>query len=234
MSTNAPQPKPYENPIASAASYASQVLAGIQAGTATTPDPYVRTPGFSARQASQRPERSVTQRPDMIRQSASRQHENRLVALRRKRELSLAQSSGFGRGGGGSGPGGGHSYGRGGRAFEAGGRYGLSQGATNALSALNAAYRQRFGQDLVINSGGRSYEDQARLYAAYRAGRGNLAAPPGTSVHESGRAVDFGGPIQNARSAQHVWLQQNAGRFGWLWTGKNFSQFEPWHWEWHG
>lgn len=232
--TPMPEPvKPYENPIASAASYANQVLAGIQAGTSIAPDPYVRGPQGTSRMMN-RPQRTVGDRHSLIRESASRQHENRLVALRRSQEMSLARQAPVRLGGGGTASHSGHSHGGPGRAFEPGGKYGLTVQATNALSALNQAYRQRFGQDLSIVSGGRSRQDQERLYAAYKAGRGNLAAKPGTSVHESGRAVDFGGPIQNARSAQHVWLQQNAGRFGWLWTGKNFSQFEPWHWEYHG
>lgn len=115
-----------------------------------------------------------------------------------------------------------------------GGRYNLVAGADRALQGLNAAYRQQFGHDLKVNSGGRSYAEQARLYALYKAGKGNLAAPPGKSVHNSGRAVDFGGAIQNAGSREHRWLQQNAGRWGYKWTGKNFSQVEPWHWEWQG
>lgn len=114
------------------------------------------------------------------------------------------------------------------------GQYGLVQGADQALQGLNAAFRKQFGSNLTINRGYRSYEDQARLYALYKAGRGNLAAKPGHSVHQSGRAVDFGGAIQNANSREHRWLQQNAGAFGFKWTGKNFSQFEPWHWEWWG
>lgn len=114
------------------------------------------------------------------------------------------------------------------------GRYKLVAGADQALAAMNAAFRKQFGYDLKVNSGGRTYAEQAAAYARYKAGKGNLAAPPGHSVHEKGRAVDFGGPIQNARSREHQWLQANAGRWGFKWTGKNFKQFEPWHWEWMG
>lgn len=115
-----------------------------------------------------------------------------------------------------------------------GGAYGLQKNAAAALARMSAAYQARWGTGLVVNSGGRSYQEQAQLYAAYKAGRGNLAAPPGTSVHESGRAVDLGGAILNASSAQHQWLQSVASQYGFVWTGKNFSQFEPWHWEYHG
>lgn len=116
------------------------------------------------------------------------------------------------------------------------GRYNLLAGADQALQGLNAAFQRQFGRGLTINSGGRTYAEQARLYDGYRRGLPgfNLAAPPGTSQHESGRALDFGGAIMNAGSREHQWLQQNAGRFGFKWTGKNFKQFEPWHWEWWG
>jgi hypothetical protein len=115
-----------------------------------------------------------------------------------------------------------------------GGAYGLQKNAAAALARMSAAYQARWGAPLVVNSGGRSYADQARLFALYKAGRGNLAAPPGTSVHESGRAVDLGGPIYRLGTPQHNWLQQVAGQYGFSWTGRTFSQIEPWHWEYVG
>lgn len=115
-----------------------------------------------------------------------------------------------------------------------GGQYGLQKNAASALARMSAAYQAKWGAPLVVNSGGRSNAEQARLYALYKAGKGNLAAPPGTSVHESGRAVDLGGSIMNAGSAQHRWLQQVAAQYGFNWTGRTFSQVEPWHWEYVG
>lgn len=49
-----------------------------------------------------------------------------------------------------------------------------------------------------VAAAGRTWAQQAILYAAYRAGRGNLAAKPGTSLHESGIALDVtrGTPAQ--------------------------------------
>lgn len=101
---------------------------------------------------------------------------------------------------------------------------------------MNAAFRQRFGYDMKVVSGGRSYAEQKRLYDGYKRGLPgyNLAARPGTSVHESGRAVDFGGALHSSGTREHNWLVQNAGRWGFKWTGKNFKQFEPWHFEWWG
>ena len=49
-----------------------------------------------------------------------------------------------------------------------------------------------------VAAAGRTWGQQAILYALYRAGRGNLAARPGTSLHESGIALDMtrGTPAQ--------------------------------------
>jgi len=58
---------------------------------------------------------------------------------------------------------------------------------------------KRIGKTIESVSGNRTFEEQAQLYAAYRAGRGNLAAPPGSSNHERGAASDAyvdGKPLQ--------------------------------------
>lgn len=47
------------------------------------------------------------------------------------------------------------------------------------------------GHPINVLSGYRSRAEQARLYAAYLAGTGNLAAPPGSSHHELGIAADI-------------------------------------------
>lgn len=44
---------------------------------------------------------------------------------------------------------------------------------------------------ITITSGDRSRAKQAELYAKYKAGLGPLAAPPGSSAHEQGRALDI-------------------------------------------
>jgi D-alanyl-D-alanine carboxypeptidase len=46
------------------------------------------------------------------------------------------------------------------------------------------------GVEVRIISGLRTYQEQVALYNAYLAGRGNLAARPGTSNHEKGHAAD--------------------------------------------
>lgn len=109
------------------------------------------------------------------------------------------------------------------------GAYGLEKGAGTRLQALQGAYRKQFGTDLPVISGGRTFQEQTALYNSWLAGKGNLAAKPGTSKHETGRAVDFGGAAHSGGTAQHSWLAANAPNFGWHWAGKNFG--EAWHFE---
>lgn len=205
------------NPLASLGGFQNQQLHRAVNRAAA---PGVKLPGQQSGPTPQREELF-----NGTRDRASRQHEMYMQALEAQKQRQAAAQQ----------PltpfqGGGFQGGQGGMT----GSYGLLQGASNALAAMNAAYRSQFGQNLAINEGGRSRARQQQLYDLYRAGRGNLAARPGTSLHESGRAIDFGGAIQNANSPQHRWLQQNAGRWGFKWSGKNFSQVEPWHWEWFG
>ena len=72
--------------------------------------------------------------------------------------------------------------------------------------------------------------------ALARAKRG-LAAPPGTSNHGSGFAVDLCGGIESFGTKAHAWMKANAGRYGWNhpgWAEPRGSSPEPWHWEWIG
>lgn len=110
------------------------------------------------------------------------------------------------------------------------GAYGLAVPAANAFGKLSSAYQKKWGVGLTVNSGGRTYQEQQVAYQKYLNG-GPKAAQPGTSLHESGIAVDIGGPVTNAGSAQHAWLRQNAAQFGWYWVGQRYG--EPWHWEYH-
>lgn len=215
------------NPLAANASFKNQQMAPINNGRSASPGTNL-TAGRTAAEAMDAGKASL-QGFANVRERSSRQHDLYLQAIKAQQARTQPKVRNMNGSGGYQGGGGGYSPGG-----PMNGNYGLVGGASNALGALNAAYHQQFGYGLQINSGGRSRQEQQRLYDLYRSGRGNLAARPGTSVHESGRAVDFGGAIQNANSREHRWLQQNAGRFGFKWTGKNFSQFEPWHWEWWG
>ncbi|MFP3714651.1 D-alanyl-D-alanine carboxypeptidase family protein [Puerhibacterium sp. TATVAM-FAB25] len=102
--------------------------------------------------------------------------------------------------------------------------------ATEALERLDEAYRARFGTHLTINDTYRSFEAQV----ATKAARGFWAAKPGYSNHGWGVAVDLGGGIQERSSAQHAWMVENAGRFGWRnpeWAQADGRKPEAWHWE---
>ena len=79
------------------------------------------------------------------------------------------------------------------------------------------------GKTLTVNSGWRSVDSQRRLYALYKAGRGNVAAPPGRSHHNCGHAIDFAG---SARSSG--WLRSNAPKFNFQYVA---IRGETWHFE---
>lgn len=63
---------------------------------------------------------------------------------------------------------------------------GVSAQLMSRLDALAAD----LGQPIEIVSGWRTRHEQTDLYRRYLAGTGNLAAVPGTSLHEVGRATD--------------------------------------------
>ncbi len=73
----------------------------------------------------------------------------------------------------------------------------LAPSAASNLAALRAESVRRLGVDIYPAgglSGYRTYAQQAELYREYLAGTGPLAAPPGTSAHETGRALDLASP----------------------------------------
>ncbi len=79
------------------------------------------------------------------------------------------------------------------------------------------------GVDLRLESGFRTVAQQRALFRAWRKGRGNRAAPPGRSNHQSGRALD----IVTSTPGALAWLEANAAAFGF----KQTVASEPWHWE---
>jgi len=94
--------------------------------------------------------------------------------------------------------------------------------AARVASMVTAA--EADGVTLTITSAYRSNELQARLFADAVAKYGSPAAarkwvaPPGSSQHNKGMAVDFGaaggGLLRDANSREAKWLQKNAERFG--------------------
>ena len=80
------------------------------------------------------------------------------------------------------------------------------------------------GVKLSITSGFRTMAEQQHLYSCYQHGNcnnGNLAAKPGYSNHQSGRALDL--PVSS-------WLANNAAKFGF----KRTVPSEAWHYEFFG
>ena len=82
---------------------------------------------------------------------------------------------------------------------------------------------KRAGKTLTVNSGWRSVDLQRKLYALYKAGRGNVTAPPGASHHNCGHAIDFAG---SARSSG--WLRSNAPKLNFQYIA---IKGETWHFE---
>jgi peptidoglycan hydrolase-like protein with peptidoglycan-binding domain len=95
--------------------------------------------------------------------------------------------------------------------------------AAQAFGRMDAAATAA-GHDLHVNSGYRTYAEQAALYQAYRNGTGNLAAPPGHSMHGLGLSAD----IQVTDPATLRWLRAHAGTYGFV----NDVPSEAWHWTW--
>lgn len=220
------------------AEFKSQKMGGLLSGFSSTVDaPTIASTSLadtvSARMARSAPKRSSTAFMDQIRQSGQRLHNSSMSGIQAQRQAQQPRQGGSAQTG--------YRLPSGGKPQTGGprGAYGLTVGAVNAYQRLSQAYRNTGFGNLGINSGGRTYAEQARLYDGYRRGLPgyNKAAPPGTSLHESGIAADFGGALYNRNmqaamaTRQHQWMRQNAAQFGWYWTGKNFG--ESWHWEYH-
>lgn len=126
----------------------------------------------------------------------------------------------------------------------------------NDYLGLAADFAAAFpGIRLVIYSGIRTYEDQVRIFKEryttnpagrrvydvrrwqgvlwYRISPVGTVAQPGSSNHESGRALDLRdtgsdpGVASSFLTPRNIWLSRNCGRFGFTHTGRNFA--EPWH-----
>lgn len=101
----------------------------------------------------------------------------------------------------------------------------LRSDAAAAFNALDGESRRRYGVALApVGQLGsyRTYAQQVYLWQLYRAGRGNLAAYPGTSNHGWGLAVDFA-------TQQMRWIVDQIGAaFGWskAWSD---APSEWWH-----
>ena len=77
----------------------------------------------------------------------------------------------------------------------------------------------------LINSAYRSNAEQLRFYTAWIVFRKVLAAKPGTSLHNFGRALDID---SNPATADHAWMVAHGREYGWIQT---IPHIEPWHFE---
>jgi hypothetical protein len=91
-----------------------------------------------------------------------------------------------------------------------------------AYTKMRAA-AARAGISIRIVSGFRTMAKQRELYACYRAGRCPLAAPPGYSNHQSGKALD----LNTSAGGVYTWLSRNGSSYGFRRTVPS----EKWHWE---
>jgi len=77
---------------------------------------------------------------------------------------------------------------------------GLNPDLSSRLDQAKAAYRQQFGKELPVTSGFRTREEQAKLAASPNK---YPVAAPGTSLHETGDAVDIGKNVPDSFLAQY-------------------------------
>lgn len=109
---------------------------------------------------------------------------------------------------------------------------GMDKNFADALARANAAMKAAGLGEFKIVSGWRSYDQQVALYKQ----KPGLAAKPGTSWHETGRAVDINWSQLN--KSQRAWLEANLPRFGINapggMTGNFHKNKEGWHFQWYG
>ena len=82
---------------------------------------------------------------------------------------------------------------------------------------------------LSINSAFRTFQRQAELFALFKAGKGNKAAPAGGSNHQHGQAFDLNTRhnISDGSDKVYEWLKENGPQHGFVRAVSN----ETWHWE---
>ena len=99
----------------------------------------------------------------------------------------------------------------------------LVPAAADAWNAMRAEALRAYGIDIYPGgpvSAYRTYQQQAELYEAFRAGHGAPANPPGSSSHELGTAVDVETPEMRSMIDQLGW------KYGW---SKVHGPNEWWH-----
>jgi hypothetical protein len=92
----------------------------------------------------------------------------------------------------------------------------------SALVKMRTAAKKA-GVTIKVVSGFRTMAQQRYLYQLYKQGKGNLAAPPGYSNHQSGHALD----LNTSSPGVYSWLSKHGAAYGF----KRTVPSEKWHWE---
>ena len=125
--------------------------------------------------------------------------------------------------------------------------------AAEALREMFQACKEEIGVQLLSISGYRSYERQEGIYKRkLRTVKGNVekaqeyVAPPGSSEHQLGVAMDIGQKHKIHLEVSFVdteggkWCRENCWRFGYIlrydepWEGITGYKYEPWHFRYVG
>jgi len=119
------------------------------------------------------------------------------------------------------------------------------------LAAMAAAWREA-GLPVIVESGYRSYAEQAATFDSWMTRLGHAgalvrSARPGHSEHQLGTAIDVTSPGWTGRfgdwaveSAEGEWMAENAWRYGFVMSYPAGSEaqtcfgYEPWHYRWIG
>ena len=129
----------------------------------------------------------------------------------------------------------------------------MRQEAAKALREMFQACKEEIGVQLLSISGYRSYERQEGIYKRkLRTVKGNVekaqeyVAPPGSSEHQLGVAMDIGQKhkihleVSFADTEGGKWCRENCWRFGYIlrydepWEGITGYKYEPWHFRYVG
>lgn len=107
----------------------------------------------------------------------------------------------------------------------------LRADAAEAWASLQEAFKEALGRYPCVNNGYRSYAQQAKMHA----GNPGMVAPPGTSNHGLGLALDLcTNSDGRAGTSAWAWMDAHASDYGWdipYWARPGGSRPEPWHWE---
>ncbi|MBQ4073713.1 MAG: M15 family metallopeptidase [Clostridia bacterium] len=122
----------------------------------------------------------------------------------------------------------------------------MREEAAHALEDMFRAAKDEKGYNLVAISGYRSYGQQTSIFNRKVKNVGRkaamlLVAPPGTSEHQLGLAMDLGCKRNTSltesfgKTEEGQWVAENCHRFGYIirykeeWTDITGYAFEPWH-----